>query len=90
MFTWQSLVILNVFKSLTLKKSLKKKLEYRFLVESTVIENATFPYKTVLSKTNIKTSIIKNIKWSYKKKKKKKITNKDYILKIYFDLNDLS
>ena len=87
MFTWQSLVILNVFKSLTLKKSLKKKLEYRFLVESTVIENATFPYKTVLSKTNIKTSIIKNIKWSYKKKK---ITNKDYILKIYFDLNDLS
>ena len=72
MFTWQSLVILNVFKSLTLKKCLKKKLEYRFLVESTVIENATFPYKTVLSKANIKTSIIKNMKWSYQKKKKKK------------------
>ena len=70
MFTWQSLVILNVFKSLTLKKSLKKKLEYRFLVESTVIENATFPYKTVLSKVNIKTSIIKNMKWSYQKKTK--------------------
>ena len=70
MFTWQSLVILNVFKSLTLKKSLKKKLEYRFLVESTVIENATFPYETVLSKANIKTSITKNMKWSFQKKKK--------------------
>ena len=33
-----------------------KKLEYRFLVESTKIENASFPYKTVISeaKLNVK------------------------------------
>ena len=29
------------------------KVEYRFLVESTKIENATFPYKTALSEGNV-------------------------------------
>ena len=33
-----------------------KKLEYRFLAESTKIENASFPYKTALSETNVKTN----------------------------------
>ena len=32
-----------------------KKLEYRFLVESTKIENASFPYKTAISEANAKT-----------------------------------
>ena len=33
-------------------KTFFKKLEYCFLVESTKIENATFPYKTALSEAN--------------------------------------
>ena len=59
---WQSVKILNVFITLTLKqifwktKILFKKLEFRFLVESTKIENASFPYKTVLSEDNVKTN----------------------------------
>ena len=47
-FRWQSAAILNVFNSSTLKqiflktKTLFKNLEYRFLVESTKIANASF------------------------------------------------
>ena len=35
-------------------QALFKKLEYCFLVESTKIENATFPHKTALSEANLK------------------------------------
>ena len=35
-------------------KTFLKNLVYHFLVESTKIENATFPYKTALSEANIK------------------------------------
>ena len=58
---WQSVEILNVFNTLNLKQILWKKktffkrLEYRFLVENTEIENASCPYKTAVSKTNVKT-----------------------------------
>ena len=31
-----------------------KKLEYRFVVESTKIEKAPFPYKTAISEANVK------------------------------------
>ena len=60
-FMWQSLEILNFFNTLTLKQifwktqALLKKLEYFFLVESTKIENATFPYKTAKSAITVKT-----------------------------------
>ena len=33
-----------------------RKLEYRFLVDSTKIENATFPYKAALPEGNVKTN----------------------------------
>ena len=33
-----------------------KKLEYRFLVEATKIENTSFPFKTVLSEANVMTN----------------------------------
>ena len=33
-----------------------KKLDYRFLVDVTEIENASFPYKTVMSEANVKTN----------------------------------
>ena len=59
---WQSVEILNVFNTLALKQifwkmqTLFKKSEYRFLVESTKIDNGTFPYKTFLSEATVKTN----------------------------------
>ena len=52
--------ILNVFNTLILKqifrktKGLFEKLEYRFLVESTKIESASFSYKTTISEANLR------------------------------------
>ena len=37
-------------------KTFFKKLQYRFLVERTNIENASFPYKTAISEANVKTN----------------------------------
>ena len=57
---WQSVKILNVFNTLTLKQTFWKintffkKLEYSFFVESTKIENASFPCKTEISEANVK------------------------------------
>ena len=67
-FIWQSMKILNDFNTLTLKqifwktKTFFKKLEYYFLVESTKIENASFPYKTTISESNVKTNRMVNTK----------------------------
>ena len=52
----------NVFNTLTLEqvfwkmKTFFKKLENRFLVETTKIENPPFPFKTALLETNVKTN----------------------------------
>ena len=70
-FMLQSVDILNVFYTLTLKqifwktKTFFKKLEYRFLVESTKIENASFPYKTAISEANVVTNGMVSTKWTY-------------------------
>ena len=62
----------NVFNTLTLKqtfwktKAFFKKLEYRFLVEATKIEN-TFPFKTALSEANVKANRMATTKWTYHK-----------------------
>ena len=59
---WQSVEILNVFNTLTLKnifwkkKIFFKKLDYRFLVESSKIENGSFPCKTAILEANITTN----------------------------------
>ena len=45
-------------------KTFFKKLEYRFLVESTKIENVSFPYKTAISETNVKTNKMVTTKWT--------------------------
>ena len=45
-----------------------KKLEYHFLVENTAIENAFFLYKTVLSKTSVKTNRMGSRKGIYHEK----------------------
>ena len=60
-FIWQSTKVSNVFHTLTLKqiswktKTFFKKLEYRFLVEATKIENTSFLFKTALPEANVKT-----------------------------------
>ena len=68
---WQSVKVSNVFNTLTLKqifwktKTFFKKLEYRFLVESTKIENASFPYKTAISEASVKRNRMVTTKWIY-------------------------
>ena len=70
--------ILNVFITLKLwnkfsekrklfENSFFKKLGYRFLVESTNIENVSFPYKTVMAEANVKTNRMVSTKWTYQK-----------------------
>ena len=72
---WRSVEIFNVFNTLTLKhifskkKILYDKLEYRFLVESTKIENASFSYKTAIPEANVKTNKIVSTKWTYHKER---------------------
>ena len=48
-------------------KALFKKLDYRFLVETTKIENVSFPYKTAMSEANVKTNRMGSTKWTYHK-----------------------
>ena len=54
--------ILNDFNALTLiqifwkTKTLFKKLEGRFLVETIEIENTSFPFRTALPEANVKTN----------------------------------
>ena len=74
-FMWQSVKVSNVFNTLTLKqifwktKTFFKKLEYCFLVESTKIENASFPYKSAISEANVKTNRMVTTKWTYHKER---------------------
>ena len=69
----QSVKVSNVFNTLTLKqvlwktKTFLKKLEYRFLVETTKIENTSFPFKTAQSEANVKTNRMATTKWTYHK-----------------------
>ena len=46
-----------------------EKLEYCFLVESTKIENASYPYKTAMSGANVKTIRMVTTKWTYHKER---------------------
>ena len=48
-------------------KTIFKKMEYRFLVEATKIENTSLPFKTALSKANVKTNRMVTSKWTYHK-----------------------
>ena len=71
----QSVDVLNYFNTSILKqifwktKIFFKKLEYCFLVESTKIENASFPYKTAISEANVKANRMVTTKWTYHKKR---------------------
>ena len=48
-------------------QTLFKKLEYHFLVESTKIDNKTFPDKTALSEANVKAIRMGSTKSTYHK-----------------------
>ena len=48
-------------------QTLFKTLEYRFLVESTKIDNITFPYKAALSEANVKINRMGSTEWTYHK-----------------------
>ena len=70
---WKSVKVLNVFNTLTLfqifwkTKTFFKKLEYRFLAETTKIENTSFQFKTALLEANVKTNRMVTTKWTYYK-----------------------
>ena len=91
---WQTVKILNVFNTLTLKqifwktKTFFKKLEYRFLVESTKIENASFPYKTAISEANVKTNRMVTTKWAYHRERSF-ASNIFIFLKVLFQFKNL-
>ena len=83
--------ILNVVNTLTLKqifrkmKTFFKKLEYRFLFESTKIENASFPYQTTILEGNVKTNRMVSTKLTYHKERNFAM-NYFLFLKILFSL----
>ena len=66
---WQLVKVSNVFNTLALKQILWKtkiffkKLECRFLIEATKIENTPFSFK----KANVKSNRLANTKWTYHK-----------------------
>ena len=70
---WQSVNVSNVFNSLTLKqifwrtKTFFKNLENQFLVETTKIENTSFPFKTALSEADVRINGKTTTKWTYHK-----------------------
>ena len=72
-FMWQLVEVLNVSNTLNLiqifwkTKTFFKKLEYHFLVETTKIENTSFPFKTALSEANVKTNRMGTTEWAYHK-----------------------
>ena len=71
---WQSVEILNVFNTLILiqifwkTKLFFKKLENHFLVETTKMENTSFPFKTGLSEANVETNRMATTKLTFHKK----------------------
>ena len=74
-FMWQSVQVLSVFNTFTLKnifwwtKSFLKKLEHSFFVESVKTEISSFSYKTAISEANVRTNRMVSTKWTYRKKR---------------------
>ena len=87
-FIWQSVEILNVFNTLTLKqnfwktKTFFKKLECRFLIENTKIEHASFPYKTAVSEATVRANRMVSTKWT--DHKERSFASKYFTFLIFF------
>ena len=75
MFLCDNREILNLINTSTLKQifwkteTFFKKLESCFLVESTKIENVSFPYKTTISEADVKVNGTVSAKWIYDKER---------------------
>ena len=65
-----------------------QKLEYRFLVERTKIEKASFPYKTATSEANVKTNRMVNTKRAYHRELSF-ASNYFILLKVLFQFKNL-
>ena len=61
--------------------------KYRFLVSSTKMENATFPYKTALSEANVKTNRMGSTKRTYHKERSY-VVNYFIFLKVLFQFKN--
>ena len=91
-FMWQSVKILNVFNTWTLKQSFWKrkfffkKLDYGFLVESTNVENTFFLYKTAISEAYVRTNTKVTTKCTHHKERSF-ASNYFIFLKIWFQFN---
>ena len=70
----------NVFRNF-----FSQKLENRFLVESTKTENASFPYKTAMSESNVMTNKVVSTNWTNHKER----SNYFIFLKIWFQFKNL-
>ena len=69
-------------------KTLSKKLEYRFLVESTKTEKKTFLYKTHPSEATVKTNRVGSTRWT--NHKEQSFASNDFIFsKIFFQFKNL-
>ena len=69
-------------------KTFIQKLEYRFLVDSIKIENASFPYKTAILESNVKTKRMVSTQWTYHKERS--FTSNYFIsLEIFFQFKNL-
>ena len=89
---WQSVKVFTVFNTLTLKQineNFSQKMEYRFLVESTKIERASFPYKTAISEASVMTNRMVSTKWTYREERS--FTSNKYFIffKILFQFKNL-
>ena len=69
-------------------ENLFRKTGVPFLVESTKIENASFPYKTEISEANVKTNKMVTTKWTYHKERSF-ASNYFIFLKILFQFKSL-
>ena len=58
---------LNFETNLLENENLIQKMEYRFLAETTMIENTSFALKTALSEAKVKTNRMATTKWTYHK-----------------------
>ena len=63
-------------------------MEYRFLVESTNIENVSIAYKTVMSEVNAKANRMVTTKWTYHKERSF-ASNYFIFLRILFQFKNL-
>ena len=91
---WQSVKILNVFNTFNFEtdflenETVFQKTGVTFLVESTKIENASFPYKSAISKANDNTNKVVATKWTYHKERSF-ASNCFIFLKILFQFKSL-